>query len=692
MALPMSWPPRMAALARPLLFGLALLPLFGARATSGAPPRPGTRAVAPYKLIDLGLLGGAASVAHAINDQGVIIGSYQMVSGANVIDRGFRWERGVSQDLGGLSAGLGCIPYGINNGGVIVGSSVGNSGNPEPFIWRNGAISTLLTGGLSGSANGINDRGQVTGDATINERPRAFLFDNGAFTELPTDLRGYADDINSDGVIAGNETTLQFDARAFIYENGQVRQLMHSGNASARGLNDNKVVIGEFDVGTSHAYRWQNGTFTDLGTLGAGSSEALDINNSGQIVGYSNFTTLEERTHAFLWQNGAMTDLNGLIPAGGGLTLEAALGINSRGQIVGYGTDSQGRRHAFLLTFADLQVTKTASPEPAVLGGNIIYTIAVKNNGPETATSVTVTDTLPGGVTFQPAQSTPGITVSGSTLTFTAAELAAGNTATVTVVVTPAIVGNYTNTVTVAANEGDPIPANNTASVTTTVVASSADLGVTKTAAAPSVAAGANATFNIRVTNHGPGAATGVTLTDALPAGLTFVPELSSPSAVVSGSNVSFAIGSLVAGVSMDFVVVAKTSGPGSVTNNASATGTSTDATPGNNTGTAAITVTAAGPNFASFRVSPARIKGGKKGTLVLKLAAAAPTGGAIVTFTSSNPGVIPVPRPVSIPARKTTPTRAPKLKVNRVTATTTVTLTATAGGAPMSATVTVLK
>ena len=78
----------------------------------------------------------------------------------------------------------------------------------------------------------------------------------------------------------------------------------------------------------------------DLGTLwGDAISEALGINESGQVVGVS-YGAGFSHPHAFLWQDGVMMDLNDLIPAGSNLTLQVAGDINDRGEITGTAFDS----------------------------------------------------------------------------------------------------------------------------------------------------------------------------------------------------------------------------------------------------------------------------------------------------------------------------------------------------------------
>ena len=101
-------------------------------------------------------------------------------------------------------------------------------------------------------------------------------------------------------------------------------------SAQALDLNDAGQVVGI--AGGNRAFRWQNGTKVDLGTLGGSSASASGINEAGQVVGYSALTTPPSGTHAALWSNGTITDLT---PQLGTNESGWATAINESGQVVG---------------------------------------------------------------------------------------------------------------------------------------------------------------------------------------------------------------------------------------------------------------------------------------------------------------------------------------------------------------------
>ena len=121
---------------------------------------------------------------------------------------------------------------------------------------------------------------------------------------------------------------------------------------------------------------------------------------------------------------------------------------------------------------ADLSVTKTASSNPVLLGSDITYTVVVSNRGPSTGSQVTLTDTLPGGVSFVSSSASPGTCSGTGPVICTMGSLASGDSATVTIVVTPNSAGDLTNTASVTAPESDPSTGDNTATAISTAPAS----------------------------------------------------------------------------------------------------------------------------------------------------------------------------------------------------------------------------
>jgi len=92
----------------------------------------------------------------------------------------------------------------------------------------------------------------------------------------------------------------------------------------------------------------------------------------------------------------------------------------------------------------------------------VTYTIVVTNHGPSDATGVSVTDTLPSGVTYKSDIPSQG-SYDSSTGVWDVGNLASGNSATLTLVVTvdSSTTGTLTNNVSVIGEQDDPDSGNN---------------------------------------------------------------------------------------------------------------------------------------------------------------------------------------------------------------------------------------
>ena len=119
---------------------------------------------------------------------------------------------------------------------------------------------------------------------------------------------------------------------------------------------------------------------------------------------------------------------------------------------------------------ADVAITKSASPNPALQGTTITYTLTVTNNGPFSATNVTVSDPLPSAVTYLSSSTSQGsCSIAGGTFSCQLGTITNGNTATITILTSAAQPGTAVNTATVSADQSDPNISNNTATQTETI-------------------------------------------------------------------------------------------------------------------------------------------------------------------------------------------------------------------------------
>jgi probable HAF family extracellular repeat protein len=315
------------------------------------------------------------------------------------------WRDGKIKNLGSLpGGGYESSAVSVNNRGEVAGVATnlvpdGNSlafYNPylwflvtygyqtRAFIWdqRDGMQDLgTLGSGTDAEAIQINDRGQVIGNSYTSSAPGAcgspygpiplamgaFIWDKnrgmvdlGSFGGTCTTAQA----INESGQVVGVSSVAGDGfARAFRWENGSFRDLggsLGGNNTGAIAISENGQAVGfAYLPGETvlHATLWRRvGQVIDLGTIGTDPcSIAFGVNNKGQVVGNSSPSDCASfnPSRAFLWENGSLADLNTLIPANSPLYLVYPYTINEKGEIAVNGFDANGIEQAALLVPCD---------------------------------------------------------------------------------------------------------------------------------------------------------------------------------------------------------------------------------------------------------------------------------------------------------------------------------------------------
>ncbi|HEY3245800.1 MAG TPA: thrombospondin type 3 repeat-containing protein, partial [Phycisphaerae bacterium] len=213
------------------------------------------------------------------------------------------------------------FPTGLNDAGQVIGysSAAADSRLAHAFLWQDGRITDLGTlGGDESSAEDVNDSGQVVGWATLMPgfaaSRHAVLWSNGQIIDLGTlgGSNSEARAINNSGQIVGWAETAEADA------------LRASGGFPREGCLPR------------HAFLWENGVMTDLGTLGGPCSEAWSISDTGVVTGYAEAAGQGQDLfgnpfrHAVLWRAGELMDLG----RADGFEHAEALAVNARGEVL----------------------------------------------------------------------------------------------------------------------------------------------------------------------------------------------------------------------------------------------------------------------------------------------------------------------------------------------------------------------
>jgi len=346
------------------------------------------------------------------------------------------------------------------------------------------------------------------------------------------------------------------------------------------------------DTPTDYLSMWVTGR---LSTDAAGTMETPVMVSAGQgLTNYSDFTSTGT-------SGGRAGDLSGINvdPVNG--TFWAANEFANTQGTADWGTAIANFSTGAPVNSADLAVTNSG-PSSVTAGNQATYTITLTNNGPNAAQGVVLTDNLPIGSTLVSMNLTTGTDSftsgqTGGTITETAsANIASGSSDKFTLIVstptTLAAGANFSDTASVSGTTADPNTANNTATVTGSIVGAPASLTITNKGPA-TASEGGNITFTVTVANSGPNPATGVVVSDVLGANLKYISATASQG-TFSQSNgiVSFLLGTVnVSGTPVTLTVTAQTLEEGTLKNTASVTATSANPNSANNSAVASTTV-----------------------------------------------------------------------------------------------------
>ena len=484
----------------------------------------------------------------------------------------------------------------------------------------------------------------------------------------------------------------------------------HGATGTATGA-QNEDLSSLFDFGSSYT-NVPGGTAH--WTFNAGNTNTNYNSKSGDVQ-----ITISKATPAITWNNPAnivygtalgAAQLNATANTPGAFVYTPASGTvlsSGNGQSLHAGftpTDSVNYNAASAdvsinVLSAVLSVSMIADRNPAPVGLNFNYKATISNTGNASSTNTVLTDVLPTQVTFTSASSTQGTCSYASatrTVTCNVGAIPAGGSAVVNITVKPREEGTLNDTATITASQWDPATGNNSASVNGIPSQKIVDLSVSKTDSVDPIFVGDNTTYTMTVKNSNTEInGTGVTLSDNLPSGMTFVSGATSQGSLITppvGSTgiVTANIGTMAPNAVVTVTVTVKGTVAGVQTNSATVSGNETDSNSSNNTATQSTTVKPQ-PTVTLQKVLLASqvLTGGCQNTTGnVYLTAPAPAGGVNVSL-SSNVSGASVPASVFIPAGQTV-SPAFNVTTSQVTAKQVGLITATSGASSVSRGITI--
>lgn len=252
---------------------------------------PGVARAQQYVFEDISFPGDTFTQLLGINDADVIAGYH-----GQTINQGFTLVLGApniftSENFPGS---VQTQVTGINNLGNTSGFYIDGAGTNHGFLNISGNFSTVdFNGTTFDQVLGLNNTGQAAGYyQDLSGAQTGFVFNpflpvGGQFTLLGP---GQATDINDKGQVTGFFPTATGD-NGFLLSGG-IRTVLTFPGATvteALGLNNMGQVVGFYNdaAGSPHGFIYSGGVFTALNDPGATQTTVNGINNFGQVVGFA---------------------------------------------------------------------------------------------------------------------------------------------------------------------------------------------------------------------------------------------------------------------------------------------------------------------------------------------------------------------------------------------------------------------
>lgn len=309
-----------------------------------------------------------AGGAEAIDSKSRVGGWAQTFAGApggslQTTDRAVLYAKGNVYDIGAPPGGNSSV-LGMNDRLQLVGT---HGPGVQAFHW-NGLTNKFETlfpdTSVIRFATDINNAGTIVGHTSggFPISVTAFRTVDGALQELPKDS-WYADarDISNNGTIVG-QAVRDGAYQAVRWTNGAISYLPESPSGSdmsaAYAINESGVIVGslrESGATPTRAVFWPLIGFPLMLTNQA--SEALDINETNQVVGWA--LNADGESFAFIYSGGNLRNLNAISDVGESWTLDKAVAINDSGRITGEGTLNGEPRVFLLVPWGQLYTTST---------------------------------------------------------------------------------------------------------------------------------------------------------------------------------------------------------------------------------------------------------------------------------------------------------------------------------------------